>query len=66
MSNSTQAPGWWQATDGNWYPPESHPDAAPRLAPTPHPRPHRLSHVGAAWQLSISKQNAAQPDKAAV
>jgi hypothetical protein len=35
MSNSIQAPGWWQATDGNWYPPESHPDAAPRLAPTP-------------------------------
>ena len=39
MSNSTQAPGWWQATDGNWYPPESHPDATPRLAPTPPPPP---------------------------
>ena len=20
-------PGWWQASDGNWYPPELHPDA---------------------------------------
>jgi hypothetical protein len=37
MSNSTQARGWWQATDGNWYPPESHPDVALRLAPTPPP-----------------------------
>ena len=39
MSSSTQAPGWWLATDGNWYPPESHPDAARRLAPTPPPPP---------------------------
>lgn len=22
-------PGWWQASDGNWYPPETHPDAVP-------------------------------------
>jgi hypothetical protein len=22
----TAAPGWWQATDGRWYPPETHPD----------------------------------------
>jgi len=20
-------PGWWLASDGNWYPPETHPDA---------------------------------------
>ena len=36
MSNSTHAPGWWQASDGNWYPPESHPDAALRLQPPSH------------------------------
>jgi hypothetical protein len=24
------APGWWMASDGNWYPPELHPDAAAR------------------------------------
>jgi hypothetical protein len=45
MSNSTQAPGWWQATDGNWYPPESHPDAAPRRAPTPPPPPSPQSYT---------------------
>lgn len=22
-------PGWWQASDGNWYPPEMHPSAQP-------------------------------------
>jgi len=23
MSNSIQGPGWWLASDGNWYPPET-------------------------------------------
>ncbi len=29
--NAPQAPGpgWWLASDGNWYPPETHPDGAP-------------------------------------
>src|SRR4051794_9081083 len=26
MSDATQGPGWWQASDGKWYPPEQHPD----------------------------------------
>jgi len=25
MSDTQQGPGWWQATDGKWYPPETHP-----------------------------------------
>jgi hypothetical protein len=25
MSNVPQGPGWWQAADLNWYPPELHP-----------------------------------------
>lgn len=29
MSNAPQGPGWWQASDGNWYPPEQHPSYAP-------------------------------------
>ncbi|HXY42911.1 MAG TPA: hypothetical protein VEH29_01870 [Acidimicrobiales bacterium] len=28
MSDVSQGPGWWQASDYKWYPPESHPDAA--------------------------------------
>ena len=26
MSDANQGPGWWQASDGKWYPPEQHPD----------------------------------------
>jgi hypothetical protein len=25
MSDSSQGEGWWMASDGKWYPPESHP-----------------------------------------
>jgi hypothetical protein len=34
MSDSSQGPGWWQATDGKWYPPEQLAGAA---APTDAP-----------------------------
>ena len=27
MSETPPAPGWWRASDGNWYPPEAHPNA---------------------------------------
>ncbi|MFN3219940.1 MAG: hypothetical protein ACE367_25910 [Acidimicrobiales bacterium] len=41
MSDYSQGPGWWQASDGRWYPPETHPDyvapppAAPAVVPPP-------------------------------
>lgn len=28
MSYTSRGPGWWQASDGRWYPPEQHPNAA--------------------------------------
>lgn len=28
MSDPAPGPGWWRASDGNWYPPENHSDAA--------------------------------------
>jgi len=34
MASSPQGPGWWQASDGQWYPPESHPGYQP---PAPQP-----------------------------
>jgi len=38
MSDVSQGPGWWQATDGKWYPPELHPDyQKPPLASMPPP-----------------------------
>ena len=27
MSDTSQGAGWWQASDGNWYAPETHPEA---------------------------------------
>lgn len=42
MSDVSQGPGWWQASDGRWYPPESHPyyqvpTQAPPAFPTTEP-----------------------------
>jgi hypothetical protein len=34
MSDVSQGPGWWQASDGKWYPPQP---AAPTTAPPPPP-----------------------------
>lgn len=28
MSETSRGPGWWLASDGRWYPPELHPEAA--------------------------------------
>jgi hypothetical protein len=27
MSDNPEGPGWWQASDSSWYPPEQHPEA---------------------------------------
>jgi len=50
VSDVSQGPGWWIASDGKWYPPESHPDAmASReptiVAPTPHIESSVTAHV---------------------
>ena len=46
MTNGPQGPGWWQASDGNWYPPAQQPNQTPAahagaqpsqgIAVTPH------------------------------
>ncbi|HEX4244829.1 MAG TPA: RDD family protein [Acidimicrobiales bacterium] len=35
MSTTSQGEGWWQASDGNWYPPEA--AGAPAAQPAPGP-----------------------------
>lgn len=37
MSDTSQGPGWWQASDGKWYPPEQAPPAAPTAPSTAAP-----------------------------
>ncbi len=36
MSDTSQGPGWWMASDGRWYPPEANPSRPP---PPPPPMP---------------------------
>jgi hypothetical protein len=49
MSMSPEGPGWWQASDGRWYPPEQHPSATPPPGFTT-PTPQRS---GPPWGLLI-------------
>ena len=37
MSDESQGPGWWLASDGKWYPPELAPGATPPPAPETPP-----------------------------
>ena len=39
MSDTAQGSGWWQASDGKWYPPESHPSYQSMPSPPPPPPP---------------------------
>lgn len=43
MSEMSQGPGWWQASDGKWYPPQSAPPPVPAPAPLPPPAKRGLS-----------------------
>ncbi len=45
MSDVSQGPGWWQASDEKWYPPEQHPDRQEAPAPPP---PSPASPAGSA------------------
>lgn len=35
MSDMSQGPGWWQASDGKWYPPEQTPGGQPQAGGQP-------------------------------
>jgi len=44
VSEVSQGPGWWIASDGKWYPPELHPDrSGPPAEPEPEPEPESES-----------------------
>ncbi len=48
MSDVSQGPGWWQAGDSKWYPPEQHPDNVPP-SPAPNvPPPQGRQYAAAA------------------
>lgn len=41
MSETSRGPGWWQASDGKWYPPEQHPEATQSTYPATAAEPAR-------------------------
>ena len=43
MSDFSNGPGWWQASDAKWYPPESAPATQP---PTAYPQPDPYAQPG--------------------
>ena len=46
MSDASQGEGWWQASDGKWYPPETHPNFAAATPP-----------MGTATHVTAAKPN---------
>lgn len=46
MSETPGGPGWWQASDGKWYPPELHPDATAAGFPPPTSGPPGVPPAG--------------------
>lgn len=57
MADEPRGPGWWKASDGRYYPPESHPryrpPAPPPLPPEPRSIPPRRQGEGSvkrAWR----------------
>ena len=59
MSTTPQGPGWWQASDGNWYPPELAPGAAP--APQPTSQPAASAPTGAGGPTATPSSPTSQP-----
>jgi hypothetical protein len=54
VSDASQGPGWWQASDGKWYPPEQAPGYQPPGAPAGGGAPGTID-VGALFQWSWAK-----------
>jgi hypothetical protein len=49
MSDVSQGPGWWQASDGKWYPPELHPHYAPPPPPAAATQPPPSAPAAPNW-----------------
>ncbi len=65
MSDTSQGPGWWVASDGRWYPPELHPNFRAQTPPPMPPTMPLLSPTGTPEQaLSSWAPAMAQPANA--
>jgi SecD-like export protein len=59
MSGWAQGPGWWQASDRRWYPPESHPNAQRPPPPVGGPHEQGPSHTARRRTVLFSVTGAA-------
>jgi uncharacterized RDD family membrane protein YckC len=58
MSNVSQGPGWWMASDQKWYPPESHPGYQP---PPTYPAPSTPHGGGESFYQNPYSRSTAGP-----
>ncbi len=54
MSDTAQGPGWWQGSDGKWYPPEQHPSYAPPPPPAFAASPSGTQTLPPAVQVQVT------------
>jgi hypothetical protein len=58
VSDVPQAPGWWQASDGKWYPPEQFTGATQPQTPAPQtPQPQGYQNPGYGYGQSGPPKN---------
>jgi hypothetical protein len=50
MSDTPQGPGWWQASDGKWYPPEQQPGSGGAATTPPAGSPDIGASLSFAWE----------------
>jgi hypothetical protein len=72
MTDTSPGPGWWLASDGNWYPPHLHPNAraaaAAQVAIAPTATPYDAARTAAnpaAAMAAIEARPDARPDAVA-
>jgi len=62
MSDVSNGPGWWIASDGRWYPPELHPSAREQQSGVVPPRAHATAPAaGTGFEHAREDLGARQP-----
>jgi len=63
MSDVSQGPGWWEASDGKWYPPHQHPDYAGSEEPAGEAQQEveQLAGIKAAISTAITSADGPPP-----
>jgi Domain of unknown function (DUF4190) len=61
MSDTSQGPGWWLASDGKWYPPEQSPGYEPASVPAIAPGVPRTGTLPASGTLPPTPPQSAGP-----